>query len=121
MAPVELVAKYDLVLNDPLDKPMGSVRYLSPTIQNELIALLVEKIFRQHLIKEIQAAPFFSVIGERTKDISKVETFSNCYRHVIFNADVNTAVVRLTLLGFMPETNQSAEKVANIRNKIKEA
>ena len=74
LAHVELVANYDLVLNVPLDKPKGSVRYLSPTIHNELIALLVWKIFRQHLIKEIQAASLFSVIGERTKDISKVET-----------------------------------------------
>ena len=53
LAHVELVAKYDLVIKDPLDKPKGSVRYLSPTIQNELIALLVVKTFRQHLIKEI--------------------------------------------------------------------
>ena len=38
-----------------------------------------------------------------------------------FNADVNTAAVRETLLGFIPETNRSAEGAANIRNNIKEA
>ena len=43
LAHVELVDKYDLVLEDPLDKPKGSVRYLSPTIHNELIALLVRE------------------------------------------------------------------------------
>ena len=119
LAHVELVAKYDLVLEEPLNKPKGSVR--RPTIKNELIALLIRKIIRQHLIKEIQAAPFFSVIGERTKYISKIEQFSSCYRYVVFNADVNTAAVRETLLRFMPETNQSAAGVANIRDTIKEA
>ena len=66
MALVELVAKYDPVLKELLDKPKGSVCYLSPTIQNKVIALL-EKTLWQYLIKEIQAASFFSVIGDSTK------------------------------------------------------
>ena len=67
LAHVELVAKYDLLLKDLLDRPDGSVRYLSPTIQNELIALLAVKTFRQHLIKEIQAAPFSMLLAKEQK------------------------------------------------------
>ena len=37
---VGIIAKYDPVLKEFLNKPKGSVRYLSPTIQNELITLL---------------------------------------------------------------------------------
>ena len=66
LALAELVAKYDLVLKELLGKPKRSVCYLSSTIQNKLIAPL-GKTLRQHLIKEIQAAPFFSVIGDSTK------------------------------------------------------
>ena len=61
-----LVAKYDPVLKELLDKPKESDCYLSPRIHNEVIALL-GKTLRQHLIKEIQEAPFFSVIGDSTK------------------------------------------------------
>ena len=44
LAHVELVAKYDLVLEDPLDKPKESVRYLSPTIKNKLISACWENL-----------------------------------------------------------------------------
>lgn len=113
LALVELVAKYDPVLNELLHKPKGSPRYLSPDIQNELIAVLGNAL-RQHLTQEIRAAPFFSVIGDSTKDVSKVEQFSSCYRYVVLDCEANTASVRETFLGFVPERDQSAEAVAEM-------
>ena len=74
LALVELVPKYDPVLNEHLHKPTGSTRYLSPDIQNELTAVLGNAL-RQHLTQEIRAAPFFSVIGDSAKNVSKVEQF----------------------------------------------
>lgn len=110
---VELVAKYDPVLNELVHKPKGSIRYSSPDIQNELISVLGNAL-RQHLTQEIRAAPFFSVMGDSTKDVSKVEQFSYCYRYVVLDNEANTATVRETFLGFIPERVQSAEAVAEM-------
>jgi Domain of unknown function (DUF4371) len=86
---------------------------LSPDIQIELISVLGNAL-RQHLTQEIRAAPFFSVMGDSTKDVSKVEKFSNCYRYVFLDYEANTATVRETFLSFIPERDQSAEAVADM-------
>jgi hypothetical protein len=113
LALVELVAKYDPVLNELIHKPKGSLRYLSPDIQNELISVLGNEL-RQHLTQEIRSAAFFTITGDSTKDVSKVEQFSNCYRYVVLDFEANTATVRETFLGFIPERDQSAEAVADL-------
>ena len=75
-------------MKEVLAKRKGSIRYLSPTIQNELISLLGNGI-RQYLMQEIQSAPFLTVIGDSTKYIAKVEQFSNYYRYVHFDPETN--------------------------------
>ena len=97
LALVQLVGRYDPVIKKVLAKRKGSIRYLSPTIQNELISLLGNDL-RQHLSQEIQPAPFFTVIGDSTKDIAKVEQFSNYYRYVHFDPETNMASVTETFL-----------------------
>ncbi|KAL4122799.1 hypothetical protein QTP88_015074 [Uroleucon formosanum] len=39
---VQLVSRYDQVLNQVLEMPKGSTRYLSPTVQNEMIECIVD-------------------------------------------------------------------------------
>lgn len=41
---VELLGKYDPILQELLNKPKGQIKYLSPKIQNELISVLVLKV-----------------------------------------------------------------------------
>jgi len=41
---IELLAKYDPVLEELLSKPKGSIKYLSHDIQNELIDLLANGV-----------------------------------------------------------------------------
>ena len=121
LALVQLVGRYDTVMKDVLAKRKGSVHYLSPTIQNELISLLGNGL-RQHLMQEIQSAPFFTVIGDSTKDIAKVEQYSNYYRYVHFDPETSTASVKKMFLGFIAGKNQSAEGVTDmILNNIAEA
>ena len=69
---VELLGKYDPVLQELLRKPKGQIKYLSPKIQNELISVLVLKI-EKALINEINTAPFYSIIFDTTQDISKTD------------------------------------------------
>ena len=43
---IQLLAKYDTVLDKLLQLPKGSPKYLSPLIQNELISVLAEEFLR---------------------------------------------------------------------------
>ncbi|GBP10557.1 52 kDa repressor of the inhibitor of the protein kinase [Eumeta japonica] len=72
---VELVAQYDHILWQVLDMPKGSTRYLSATIQNEMIESLGTKL-ETHLLEQIRASPFFAIIMDTTQDISKVDQLS---------------------------------------------
>ena len=54
---IQLLAKYDTVLDKLLQLPQGSPKYLSPLIQNELISLLAEEVLRD-IKSELQSAPF---------------------------------------------------------------
>ena len=53
---IQLLAKYDTVLNKLLQLPEDSLKYLRPLIQNELISVLAEKV-----IRNIQSASFFAI------------------------------------------------------------
>lgn len=44
LAIIELLASYDPVLEELIKRPEGSVKYLSPTIQNELIYILSQRV-----------------------------------------------------------------------------
>uniref|UniRef100_H3ABB3 DUF4371 domain-containing protein n=1 Tax=Latimeria chalumnae TaxID=7897 RepID=H3ABB3_LATCH len=72
---VELLAKYDPVLKQLVSVPSGSIWYLSHTIQDELIEILLKRI-EGNIVEEIKAAPFFSVIMDTTQDISKTDQLS---------------------------------------------
>ena len=54
---IQLLAKYDTVLDKLLQLPKGSPKYLSPLVQNELISLLTEEILRD-IKSELQSATF---------------------------------------------------------------
>lgn len=44
LAIIELLASYDPVLEELIKRPEGSVKYLSPIIQNELIYILSQRV-----------------------------------------------------------------------------
>ena len=67
---IQLLIKYDTVLDELLQLPKGSPKYLSPFIQNELISVLVEEVLRD-IKSELQSAPFFAIILDATQDVSK--------------------------------------------------
>ena len=43
---IQLLAKYDIVLDKRLQLPKGSPKYLNPLMQNELISVLAEEVLR---------------------------------------------------------------------------
>uniref|UniRef100_H3A5Y3 DUF4371 domain-containing protein n=1 Tax=Latimeria chalumnae TaxID=7897 RepID=H3A5Y3_LATCH len=83
---MELLAKYDPVLKQLVSMPSGSIRYLSHTIQDELIEILSKRI-EGNIVEEIKAAPFFSVIMDTTQNISKTDQLSQIFRYVTIETD----------------------------------
>ena len=65
---VNMMAKYDPVLQNIIYLKTRSTRYLSPVVQNELIELMCNTL-RSELVARIQAAPFFSIIADTTSDV----------------------------------------------------
>ena len=62
---IQLLAKYDTVLDKLLQLPNGPPKYLSPLMQNELISVLAEEVLCD-IISELQSAPFFVIILDIT-------------------------------------------------------
>ena len=85
---VQLLATYDPILSDLLNQPSGSVRYLSPTIQNELIQL-VSKQVETDIFNEIRNAHFFSIILDSTQDVTKHDQLSLVFRYVLIKKNEN--------------------------------
>ena len=81
LAQVELLAEFDSVMCDLIKKPKNKVKYLSPTIQNELIDALSSHL-EKNIVSDITAAPFFTIITDTTQDISKVDQLSQVFRYV---------------------------------------
>lgn len=57
---IQLLSKYDPVLEELLQRPGGTVKYLSPKIQNELIQLLAQHV-KNDIISDLQNALFFFI------------------------------------------------------------
>ena len=57
------MSEYDNVMHQVVNLPKGTINYLSPQIQNELIHCLGEHLKRQ-LINKINSVPYFSVRPE---------------------------------------------------------
>ena len=110
---VTLLSRYDPILQQLLQKPKHTIRYLSPDIQNELLSILARHL-HDHLVNEIKKAPFFAIIGDTTTDISKVDQYSNVIRYVYFDPDNKIVEVRETFLGFHAVHDQSAEGITDM-------
>ncbi|XP_060846279.1 zinc finger MYM-type protein 1-like [Rhopalosiphum padi] len=108
---VQLVSRYDQVLNQVLEMPKGSTRYLSPTVQNEMIEC-IGKTLEGHLLENIRASPFFAIIMDTTQDIAKVDQLSIVVRYAAISRSENGQPVDIKVkevfLGFYAVTKHSA-------------
>lgn len=95
---------------------LGSTRYLSATIQNEMIECLGTKL-ENHLLDRIRASPFFTIIMDTTQDISKVDQLSIIVRYAVISRSENgqpiDIEVREVFLGFHAVTRHSAADLVN--------
>jgi hypothetical protein len=118
------LVKYDPILEQLLGKPKGNITYLSPTIQNEIIALLAESI-KSEIVVGLKEAPFFSIIMDTTQDVSKIDQLSTVYHYVNIPKDKNRVPADLNIcesfLGFeIVESQKAVGLQEQIYNSIKE-
>ena len=78
---MQLLAKYDTVLDKLLQLPKDSPKDLSLLIQNELISVLAEEVLRD-IKSKLQSVPFFAVTLDTTQDVSKKDQLSEVFRYV---------------------------------------
>lgn len=109
---VELLAMYDPVLKELISKPTGSIRYLSSTIQNEIIDLLSKTVIDK-IVGDLKEAPFYAIIMDTTQDISKVDQMSKVFRYVKIEKDENDKPTEIKIkesfLGFTKIDDQTAD------------
>ena len=98
LSEVELLAELDPIMNELINKPNHSMKYISPLVQNELIIALSDHT------EEIKSALFYSIIADTTQDISKINQLSLIIRHVKIVNDANGKPVEIKItesfLGF---------------------
>ena len=75
---IQLLAKYDIVFDKLLQLPKGSPKYFSPLMQNKLISVLAEEVFRD-IKNKLQSAPFFAIILDTTQNVSKKDQLSKVF------------------------------------------
>jgi hypothetical protein len=119
---IHLIARYDPVLENLLSKPKGSTKYLSGSIQNEIIEILANRL-KQEIVDEMAESPFVSVIMNTTMDISKTDQLSKVFRYVAIDKNDDGIPVALKIkesfVGFSKvESQKGADLTAVIAAEI---
>ena len=83
---IELLSKYDPLLEDLLSKPEGSVKYLHHKHQDKIINLLAKQV-RAKIVDQIQCRPFFTIITDTAQDVSKTDQLTQIFRYVTLEKD----------------------------------
>ena len=86
----------DPILKELIEKPSGATKYLSPSIQNFEIVLMLSDATRNSLVNAIKNVPWNSVIVDTTSDICRIDQISIVVRWV----DLRNVMIKETFLGF---------------------
>lgn len=84
--------------------------YMSPTIQNDLIAICGE-VIQKEIVKDIAKAGVFSILVDETADISGIEQLSLCVRYT--KQEETCHVTKEDFLGFTQLKGTNAQSIAD--------
>lgn len=79
LEPIELIARHNPLIAKKRNAS-GNAKYLSNTIQNEILECLSDMV-RESIIQEVKDSEVFSVIADETKDLKKSEQLSLVLRY----------------------------------------
>ena len=99
----------DETLKHHLENSSKNARYLSPTIQNEVINVC-NKLIVQKIVAKINSVKLFSVLADETSDIAGMEQFSLCVRY--YDNDIKK--IREDFLQFVGVTDLTGKGLANV-------
>ena len=99
----------DAILADHLRNSGRNAMYISPHIQNEVVASCNNLIVGD-LVSKINSAQCFSVLADETADIAGVEQLSLCARYV----DAAVGCVREDFLQFVPIFDVTGKGLATV-------
>ena len=99
---LELIAMFDPFLaqhiNHNANKGRGHTSYLSKTICEEFIHLMANRV-REHIIREVKSAKYFSVSVDSTPDITHVDQLTCILRYVLPSGPVERFLTFLDMKG----------------------
>ena len=72
----------DNVLAESVKRAPSFALYVSPQIQNEFITIIGNEIIDNKVMERIQAARFFTIMGDETTDIKRICQLSLCARYL---------------------------------------
>ena len=82
------MAIHDDVLHSHLDTPsMRCATYVSPRVQNELIAVMGKHMILKGVLDELKAAPYYSILADEVTS-HNVEHLAICTRFVDKKKDI---------------------------------
>jgi len=97
----------DSILANHLSTTTKTATYISKTTQNELIEICGDLI-REQIITEVKRATFFTVIGDETTYVSKIDRFTFCLRYVFEDK------VQEKFINFIPAKDRTGEGLVGL-------
>ena len=104
---LKFIADHDAVIKETIQDNPHNATYASPDIQNELLEVM-GGLVRDKVCKAVQDARYYSLLGDETKDVSKVEQLAIILRYV----NVQTATIYERFLTYVPAESLTAESLA---------
>jgi hypothetical protein len=113
---VDFIASIDSTFSFNLRSMPANANYLSHDIQNEIIDICA-KLVKEEIFKDIRCSGMVSVMADETRDVSKKEQLSICFRFV----SPDLMEVREEFLTFHHAKKLDASSLASlIENEIKQ-
>ena len=88
------------MLEEVLNQPKNTVKYLSPEIQNEIITILGTHC-KETLVAKIRAAPHYTLVLDSTQDVAKVRVASIISRPIRITHLNGTAMITFIVHTFI--------------------
>ena len=108
LALLNLLALHDETLRSHMESPvMRNATYVSPRTQNEIIEVMGKYIILKHIVEEVKAAKFYSVLADEVTS-HNVEHLALCARFVDSQKDI-----REEFLTFLPLQRITGEQIAD--------
>lgn len=111
---IELISHYDPIIKQHIESKKSTIKYFSPKIQNELIAVVGTAV-KNEIIFKIKSAKYYTIILDTTPDVSHMEQLSLVIRYVEKNN--NTCTIEERFIEFLEVKEKTGEALTDVIEK----